>query len=92
MKHKHLISEIPDIVVYVVKCHEKVLYVGMTGIGVINRLRNHLGSNSPLGKAIKENKPFSDDWMVDLYGMRDRASAYNIESQLAHSLSPALNR
>jgi predicted GIY-YIG superfamily endonuclease len=76
------------ICVYVVRVGEWILYVGMTSQFVTNRLKGHMGSNSTLGKYIKQWKPMSHKWSVDVYVMPDRKTAYQIEAEMQGILNP----
>ncbi len=97
---------------YVVKDGEAVLYVGQS-IDAAKRLRGHISSRvhsygSLLGKAIYENKPRSEEWVVELYAVDECSDLIKewfprafiaseeatryAEDALTHQFNPLYNR
>lgn len=51
--------------VYVVRDGDTVLYVGITTQGIERRLEQHIESRSPLGHAIIDSAPASNEWALE---------------------------
>lgn len=98
-------------VVYIVRDNDFVIYVGKTTTGVSTRLQSHCGcgewgwsGEDSLGCFIRENKPDSDNWKVDIYTVDDCISELrsekpyykffdidDAEQYFIHLHNPALN-
>lgn len=74
---------------YFVRYGEEVVYIGLTTIGVANRLHNHRKNKSRLGRAIDAAMPLLYGWsieVVEVEGDLEKAEAYYIRR-----IAPLLN-
>jgi len=97
-------EEAGDECVYVVRDGEVVLYVGRTRETMGNRLRGHCNHRSALGTLIREHRPESGGWRVDMFTLcdceplirrwfphRETLDIEHAERALIRELRPCLN-
>lgn len=80
-------------VVYVIRDKWQVLYVGSSNQSAKDRIRNHIyDKHSMIGASIKDNKPNSLNWFVEIYKHNDHKEIIQAEKELIKQLKPLFNR
>lgn len=88
LRRRHLLDGVLHNVVYVVKDGDAVLYVGCTRFDPSGRLSEHVAGRTALGTAIRETRPRSNEWSVDLISHPNHKAALQTEMELTVQYKP----